>query len=407
MPNVAVVVTAFVLRQLVGAFPWGDAPGQLPYTVTDMGGESAVAVSQILPVSRAIIWLQDPQSGRVFSCELKRTWCTEIDLITAAPELDKLHVYSFAMARTKDDQVVLVVGGSVRDGGGFRYFLVWFSPSGEPLRVHNATVLSARGDPPEDLAIAPNGNLWVLRKGGATVLGQDGAMRTELHQPGKLTPDGWYVSAGEEPRLYDQNGIDLGPLTVMKREEPFSFLAAGAGNILIIDGSVVEAHEKLVAQVTMYDVLTLIPEERRLELHDRVLAPATTFYTTDNTEEDAAPVRSYFPQEGISFDSTGNLYQLEHTTTHCLVYVLPRLNVDSASWRKKFINPDDLNAAELAYAKAEYLTRAGLNARAGPLAELFTPMKWFEYSASFQDSALASDRDTVFLRLDPRKAKRR
>jgi hypothetical protein len=380
----ALIVLA--IRRVMGALPWGEGPGQLPYTHSEMGCTEAAAPSRMVPVRPPCFFLNDPSRGSVYAADMAKKTVRPVDLRrTCGDALGGAPATALAAARTPAREVAVLVRGQPEDAGPFRYALCFTLDGSEARRCLALPELARIKETPTGLGVSEDGTIWILYPTEAVVLDADGHRLQVIDAAGILTPACRYITNEEQPRLFTPHGEEGGTIEVSGATPPISLLAAGRDGLLLAACTTEAIPETLYDALDLYDIYRF-DGEASLELHDRIAVPAMTVVPAPPGElEDALPVKSYFPAESLACDPAGNVWILEHTSRECRLHVFRRLRGGPETWKDKFARLEDLSTAELALYTAECRCRLGSTEAAGALAEASTSMAWRQHRLPPED----------------------
>lgn len=394
----------FALRHVVNTVAWGKGPGQIPLLRSDMGGPQDVQFTGVLAVAPQTFWVHNEHHGSVFLVDLMSKTTSRVALEEASRGG---RVGASGMAKAGSDQVAVLVGSRAPGEKARTFKVVLYDIRANRKGVIPLPLVSGATNPPERMAVTPGGTIWISGTTSTRLFDSKGDCRATIPAGGMMLPNGSFLTNGSAPMLYSEKGEFVGPVKTGKRSQPFRFLAAGPNGEVLAAGDSQSLPESLQGRIGLVDVLWFTEANRELTLEDRITVPPMTLEVPPSGEfRDGLPVRSYFPPGGVTFDAAGNIVMLEMTFTGCKFHMLRRIQ-NSDEWRQKFAHPEDLSSDELSIARAEYLTRLGLQAEAGPLARIFDGMVWKAQVKKSPDPAAGTASDPVLSALDPRKATRR
>jgi hypothetical protein len=394
----------FTLRQVGDTVFWGEGPGKIPLKRSDMGGPSDVQFTGVLAVAPQTFLISNENDSSVFLIDLMSKTTSRVNL---AVDSGGGPIAVFGMAKARSDQVAVLVGSLAPGEKAATYKVFLYDLRANKKGVIPMPLLSGSRDMLRLVAVTPDGAFWISRNTSTQLFDSKGNLQATIPASGIMLPNGSFLTNGSAPKLYNANGDLVGPVVAGKRSEPFRFLATGANGAVLASGDMQSLPKALQQRVELIDVFLFIELKCELVLEDRITVPAMTLEIPPSGElRDGLPVKSYFPPGSVTFDTTGDIVMLEMTISGCRFHALRRIQ-NNDDWQQKFANPEDLSSDELSIVRAEYLTRLGLQAKAGPLARIFDGMVWKTQIEKSPDPVAGTASDPVLAALDPRKATRR
>jgi len=371
-------MVTYTLRDCVGELPFGSGAKDLVYLPGDPGGGDAPTQLLVLPDSS--LWLRQANSGQVYLASFRAGRRAQLDFDRHAPdELRGWSLTSLGLTLSPERSVVVLVVATKLGERNLRYALMYFDQRGDFREALPLPALDARRDVPTGISVDAARKTWVHYANSTLILSPEGTVIKLLSVPGVLTPDGFFVSSEEKPRLFDANGSELGPLVGLEDSFYGRWLRAGPQGLLFAWNAHQETPEELEEQLEILNVYVLDRNTREIALDERIVWPAERLVPPKPGElEDGLPVASSFPSESLTLDEQGNVYILEHTPEKCRFHRYRILRGPRANWRQKFEHLDDLSEAELRLHRAEYEFRIGIGNASLPIAPLFQECRWHQ-----------------------------